>query len=173
MSSINIILIAVLIGLFVVDVSNAWLLWTDHLIYWWALIVFVLNVLLIKALDYAYWIQRIFVFFVLHFSVYVSSRSLGWGDVSTIALIAVVWNIANSVVMFYIPMLTSRGWIVPQDYQYRLTSNITMLCTNIVILTTLPLSGQLIFSLIFVYAWVQVFLMIYDVSVMRKAMMVS
>lgn len=172
LSTLNVAIIIILMILFTIDISTTWINWFNHLIYRWAIICFIINTVILKILDYGYLIQRISVFFVLHFALYISAWWFWWWDLLTIALLAVIWNIINSIMIQYTPALSMiyiwRYVLSSSDYRYWIMSNVVMLVINVIIIAMLPISGQILFSLIFLYLWLQIFLMIYNISHISK-----
>lgn len=129
-----------------------------ELLYRLSIILFMVNFIIIKKVDFYYKIQRVLVFFIINFAIYLSllniSHLLNWND-SSIALIATCRNIANSVAIFYSRDMYHQSNIKKADYYYRTVANIIAMIINIVLIARLDIAGELKFALITIYVGVQ------------------
>lgn len=175
----NVILILTQILLFIVHIySNPWedILYYE-IFYWVSIIMFFSNFILLKFVDYYYYIQRIFVFFVINFGIYLSVINLFWGsefmwdDYLYITIIWIVWNILNNFAIFASKPLKEKGFLYTEDYYLWILSNFWALLVNIYFIFRLSiLWGSIFFkvSLSFLYLWIQLFLTFYNIKFIKK-----
>lgn len=167
LSVLNIVLIVSIIGVFFMNLENQRdILW--QLLYWISILLFFVNFILLKSIDYYYNIQRFFVFFIINFSIYLTIISLFGSDYMTLALIGIAWNIFNSMLIFYSDHLRTIKILYQEDYYYRIGANMLALVCNIVFVLKTEIPNQLKFSLIFFYLGLQAFILLYNMKYIRE-----
>lgn len=139
----------------------------SQFLYWLIISFFVGNTLLLKRLGYTSIVQNFFLFLVIHLGMYISFFSYFGGDISSIVLWAVIWNLVTSVFLFYAPQILDRFFGVV-DYWYWIIASIVSFGINVVLLLTTPFPGELIFFLVLLYVGIEGMLLFYGVKHVLK-----
>ncbi len=172
LSVLNIIVILAMMLWFFFNIQESANTWIWELLYWLSIILFVTNFILIKKIDFYYKIQRVFVFFIINFAIYLSLINISYlfnRETTTIALIASVWNIANSIAIFYSNDIFSSTSVKTTDYYYRIAANLLAMIINIVLIARLlEVPGELRFALMTIYIGVQSYLMYYNIQYIKN-----
>lgn len=133
-------------------------------IYRASIILFLISSRLIKKLDFASNLQKLPLFLVITFGVYLSIRTIS--NQNTVALITggVIRNMLTFAWLVRAEDAIRRERIVPRDLWYRIGASSVGALVNCFFLTQLQLSGQIIFSLIFFYAGVVSIMIMYAIK---------
>jgi len=157
---LNIILILVMIIIYIKNI------WKDipnmhERLYRIIIASFVFNVVLLKKVNYSSIIQRLIVFAVINFAIYVSLFSLYDGNISQIVWTALLWNIFCAIVIFYLPKIWIWKYFKKIDYIFWIITTIMAMVLNIVLFHRTDMPGQLLFSIVFLYVGIQAFTLFY------------
>lgn len=158
---LNVLVVVILFGSFVANWSN--MSWVNHLFYWIVISFFVGNVLLLKRIEYTSFFQNLFLFFVIHFAVYVSLFSYFESNIKSIVLWSVVWNIITSLWLFVLPEKYKK-FFTYKDYWYRIVASIMSFLVNVFLLLKSWLAGELIFFLLLLYVGIESMLVFYGIK---------
>lgn len=129
---------------------------------------FVWNVVLLKRINYSSIIQRLIVFAVINFAIYVSLFSLCKGNISQIARSALLWNIFSGILIFYVPKIGIWKYFKKIDYIFWLITTLIAMIINIALFNRTDLPGQLLFSIIFLYVGIQSITLFYATKHISK-----
>ncbi len=163
----NIILIIALIYYYVVNIAGFANI--SHIFYRLIIIIFVMNVLLLKKIWYNSIIQNLVVFLVINFAIYISLFSYFNGDVGAIVSRTILRNIVSATLIFYahkIPLLAKI--FTPIEYTYRLVATVAALVVNIILLRNTTLPGELIFFLVLLYIGLEWMILFYAAKYLQK-----
>jgi len=159
---LNIFLIVALIIYYVMNISNFANM--SHIFYRIIIVLFVINVLLLKKIWYNSIIQNLIVFLVINFAIYASLFSYFNADIWSIASRWIIRNVFSSLAIFYAPkMELFKKILFKIDYSYRLVSALIALIINIILLINTQLPGELIFFLVLLYIGLQGMILYYAV----------
>ncbi len=175
----NVVLIFVQITLFIIHIySNPWnTVFYYEILYWVGIILFFMNFIFLQYIDYYYYIQRIFVFFVINFGIYLSvinlfgGSELMWDKYLYITIIWIVWNILNNFAIFASSPLKEKKFLYTEDYYLWILSNFWALLVNIYFIFRLSILWWSIFfklSLSLLYVWIQLFLTFYNIKFIKR-----
>lgn len=157
---LNILLIVIMIIIYINNIWKAVPIMHERL-YRIIIASFVWNVILLKRVNYSSIIQRLIVFAVINFAIYVSLFSLYNGNISQIARSALLRNIFCGILIFYIPKTWIWKYFKKIDYIFWLITTLLAMVINIALFNRTNLPGQLLFSIIFLYVWIQAITLFY------------
>lgn len=167
MGLINVGLMIAQIALFIIRMQS-WLIGLDSVWFRWGVGFFFGSFLLLRSIGFAYKIQRVMAFILLNFGIYLSIIARFGNDVVYIVGLGIIWTIVNSLAVFQLRFLDPRGVLTSEDVMYWIIgTGLATLC-NIYFMFLLPVSYQLIFSMVFLYVGIQVFLMRYNVASLEE-----
>lgn len=158
---LNVLVVVILFVSFVANWSN--MSWVNHLFYWIVISFFVGNVLLLKRIEYTSFFQNLFLFFVIHFAVYVSLFSYFESNIKSIVLWSVVWNIITSLWLFVLPE-KYKDFFDHKDYWYWIVASIMSFLVNVFLLLKSWLAGELVFFLLLLYVGIESMLVFYGIK---------
>lgn len=164
---LNIILIMIMI---IIYINNIWKVVPvmHERLYRVIIASFVGNVVLLKRINYSSIIQRLIVFAVINFAIYVSLFSLCEGNIAQIAWAALLWNIFSGILIFYIPKIGIWKYFKKIDYIFWLITTLIAMVINIALFNRTDLPGQLLFSIIFLYVGIQSITLFYATKHISK-----
>lgn len=168
---LNMFLVVILIIFYLYHAASIQTLFYQ-IVYWMAIVVFVVNVILSKKLWYSSMIQRLVVFIVINFAIYIWLMAL-FGDISAVAWWWVVWNIISWVMIFYSPKSLIWKIFNKTDYVYWLITILIVMIANIVLLGKTDMPGQLLFFVILLYLGLQGMILFYAIRYIKKLEMVK
>ena len=130
-----------------------------NLWYWWWIVLFLVNVFLLKRIWYASDVSRFALALVANFVLY-SMLLISWSSISNILPFLIVWWFVCQIALFFVDRINiNLFW--EKDYVYwTIVTFIAFVC-NIILLCRVDLPGQFLFSLIFLYVWIELMLMYY------------
>jgi len=163
----NIAIIAALIYYYISHIAG--FAHINHIFYRFVIIVFVLNVLLLKRIWYNSIIQNLIVFLVINFAIYISLFSYFNGDVWAIVWRAILRNIVSASLLFYahrVPLLAKIFTAV--EYSYRLVATVVALVVNIVLMRNTSLPWELIFFLVLLYIGLEGMILFYGAKYVQR-----
>ena len=163
----NTLIIIVLIYLYFKNALS--LKWSiEQLFYWIIMILFIVNVYLLKKIDYTSIIQRLFTYLVINFAIYISLFSAFEGDVWNIVLWWIIWNLISSAVVFRVHKTRLGQYLRKIDYLFWIFATILAMIVNVILLFNTELSAKLLFPIILLYVWVQCMLLYYSLKFVKK-----
>lgn len=166
LSGLNIIIMLTIIFSFF-TVGSPELL-SMQILYRCSIIVFFINFLLVKKIDFNYKLQRYSVFFIIHFAVYLGIAIGAGYQTLTMAMCGIGWSIISSGLIFYSDFMISSGVLQKQDYSYRIGANVVSILINIYLIISLDLPIQLSFSIIFFYIGIGFFLTLQTIKFVKN-----
>lgn len=140
----------------------------DHLFYWLIMVWFIVNVYLLKRINYTSTIQRLLTFLIINFAIYLSLFSAFDGDLWWIMFLAIMRNILSTVMVFYIHKTKIAKYLRKVDYLFWIFSTLLALVVNITLLFQVELAWQLLFPLVLLYVWIQGMAMYYAIKYINK-----
>lgn len=164
---INIILVALLIVVYISWIGEP-VSQTHQILFWLTIVLFTWNVILLKKLWFTSFIQKLVVFTVINFAIYVSLFTFFDMQFGQIAIRWIVRNIVSSLAIFYTPKTSLAKVFLKRDYMYRIWTTLIALLINIILLSKAQIEGQLVFSLIFLYVGLEWMILFYAMKYIRK-----
>jgi hypothetical protein len=164
---INILLIGIMI---IIYINNIWKAVPAMHEWLYRIIIasFVWNVVLLKRINYSSIIQRLIVFAVINFAIYVSLFSLCDGNLAQIVWSALLRNIFCGILIFYVPKIWIWKYFKKIDYIFWLIITLLAMVINIALFNRTNLPGQLLFSIIFLYVGIQAITLFYATKHIAK-----
>lgn len=161
--AINCGLVVITIILYLSNIANT--VSQRHQIVYRAIIgLFVTTALILKRIGFTSVMQKVTLFAVINYAIYLTLYTLFDGAMGAITRWAIVWNIVSSIFIFYGPSSFLADILQKQDYVYWIVMTVAGLCINIYLLGLTSLAGQLIFSIVFIYCGVQGLLLYYGIK---------
>jgi hypothetical protein len=163
----NTLIIVVLIYLYFKNALS--LKWSiEQIFYWIIMVLFIMNVILLKKIDYTSTIQRLFTYLVVNFAIYISLFAAFEWDVWSIVIWAIVWNLMSSAVVFRVHKTKIWQYLRKTDYIFWIFATILAMVVNVILLFNTELSAKLLFPIILLYVWVQWMLLYYSLKFVSK-----
>lgn len=167
MSFLNIALITVLMYVFFTPDPNM-ALWLHEVMFWFSIICFFINYMLLRVLWWYHGVQRVVAFFLVTFGVYVTVLHVFGQEAIYLLLFGVAWSVFNAIMIFHTRFFGLHEFFEPEDYRYWIGATLLATLFNIYFITLLPISGQLMFSLWCLYLGVQGVLSWYNIRYVSK-----
>ena len=128
--------------------------------------LFLINTFLLKRIWYASDVSRFALALIANFVLY-SVLLITWSSIETILPFLIVWWFLCQIALFFVDRINiTLFW--EKDYIYRTIVTFIAFVCNIILLCRVNLPGQFLFSLIFVYVWVELMLMYYIVKFLNE-----
>lgn len=159
----NVVLVLAAIAIYALEISGSGDIYVQ-LSYWIIIGLFVLNVVFLKYIWYTSTIQKIAVYGVINFAIYLTLFILFPQEWGNIVGRWIVWNILSGLLLFWIPETSLHMVLQRSDYYYRTGMTILAGFINIFLLTKTVLPLQLIISAILVYAGAQWIILYYAIK---------
>jgi len=137
-------------------------------LFWMIIISFVANVFFLKKSWFTSIYQKLIVFTIINFAIYVSLFSLFNGQFGKIALGWILWNLLSSAMIFLAPKTSLQGILQRRDYLFWLATTLLAMLVNIFLLNKSSIQGQLIFPITLVYLWLQGMILFYALKYVKK-----
>ncbi len=134
-----------------------------QLVYWLIIWLFITTALFLKRIWFTSVMQKVTLFAVINYAIYLTLYTVFDTAIGSIAGWAIVWNIMSSVMIFYGPTSFLSDILHKADYRYWIVMTVLALCFNVYLLWLTSLPGQLVFSIVFVYLWLQGILLYYGI----------
>ena len=157
---INLIIILIQIFIFAKHINYTWNKLIFEIWYWIWIIVFLINFLFLKYLNFYHFIQRIFLFFILNFGIYLTIINIFWKNPLYIAIIWTIWNILNWIIIFFIKYL--KKFFTKEDFYLRIIANLCAFVINIYFINQIKLNLDIKLWIITLYFGLQTFLTYYN-----------
>ncbi len=129
--------------------------------------LFLINAFLLKKNQIFSLISRFAVALIINFSLYISLLVFGDGVKEMLPWL-IARNILCGILVFYTRIPAIKAWFKKTDVIFWLLTSLVAMLLNIMLLMRLSLSGQLIFSLIFFYLWIQGTIAYYVLQLIRN-----
>lgn len=163
----NTLIIIILIYLYFKNALS--LKWSmEQLFYRIIMIWFIVNVYLLKKIDYTSIVQRLFTYLVINFAIYISLFSAFSGDIWNIVIWWIVWNLISSVVVFHVHKTKLWQYLRKIDYLFWIFATILAMIVNVILLINTWLSAKLLFPIVLLYVWIQGMLLYYSLRFVHK-----
>lgn len=163
----NTLIIIILIYLYFKNALS--LKWSmEQLFYRIIMIWFIVNVYLLKKIDYTSIVQRLFTYLVINFAIYISLFSAFSGDIWNIVIWWIVWNLISSVVVFHVHKTKLWQYLRKIDYLFWIFATILAMIVNVILLINTGLSAKLLFPIVLLYVWIQGMLLYYSLRFVHK-----
>lgn len=166
LSWLNIVIILCIIYTFFTVANSGEI--SMQILYRCSIIVFFINFLLLKKINFNYKLQRYSVFFIIHFAVYLGIALAAGYQTLTMALCGIGWSIISSGLIFYSDFIIRRWILQKEDYSYRIWANVVSMLINIYLLISLRLPVELSFSIIFFYLGIGFFLTLQTIKFVKN-----
>lgn len=127
--------------------------------YWLWIALFLINTFLLKRIWYASDISRFSLALIANFVLY-SVLLISWSSIESVLPFLIVRWLLCQIALFFVDRINiTLFW--EKDYIYRTIVTFIATICNIILLCRVNLPWQFLFSLIFVYVWVELMLMYY------------
>lgn len=166
LSGLNIVIILCIIYSFF-TIGNPGMI-SMQILYRCSILVFFINFLLLKKINFNYKLQRYSVFFIIHFAVYLGIALAAGYQTLTMALCGIGRSIISSGLIFYSDFAIRNGVMQKEDYNYRIGANVVSMLINIYLIISLSLPIQLSFSIIFFYLGIGFFLTLQTIKFVKN-----
>ncbi len=164
---LNIALVLGQVVLFLYHINDGVGHW-DYVWFWAWVLLFFGSFILLRSIWFARKLQRIIAFVLLNIALYMTIIALFGNDIIFIVWLWVLRTVINSIVIIQRHFFDVRGILLDEDVSYWiLWIIITSLC-NLYFMIRMPLSFQVIFSMICLYIWIQVVLIRYSYNSLRS-----
>ena len=135
--------------------------------YWGWIILFLINSFMLKK----YWIftvvTRFAVGIIVNFSLYVSLLTFG-ENITDMLPWLIAWNILCWLLIFYTKLPSVRVYIKQADIAFWLVTCLVAMMLNIVLLLRREISGQMAFSMIFLYLGIWGWISYYVIRLIKE-----
>lgn len=140
----------------------------QHWIFRGIIICFIATNIILKYMSIQSIVQKIALYLVVNFAIYVTLFILFGQDIGTIAARWVIWNLSSGLLIFYGPESPIANILKKQDYTIWIAMTIVACIWNIVLMSKTSMPAQLTFSLAFVYMGIQGMILYYGISHIQK-----
>ena len=123
--------------------------------------LFLINIFLLKRIWYASDVSRFALALIVNFILY-SVLLISWSTIESILPFLIVWWFLCQIAIFYVDRINIT-FFTEKDYLYWTVVTFIASVCNIILLCNVDLPKQFLFSLIFVYVWVELMLLYYIV----------
>ncbi len=130
----------------------------NEILYWIWIIIFFINFLLFKKVNWYIILQRFFAFFMINFIVYFTLIDFFWNNYLYLALWWIIWNLFSTIIILFI---WTKKIFDSIDYLNWITVNFIWVFVNIFFLRNLKLNYYLELWIILLYIWL--YLIIYRI----------
>lgn len=134
--------------------------------YWIWITFFLINTFLLKRIDCASNISRFALALIVNF-VFYSLLLLGRSNINSVLPILIIWWFVCQIALFFVDRINIKLFS-NTDYIYRtIVTFIASIC-NIILLFHINLPKQFLFSLIFIYIWIELLLLYYIIKFLHE-----
>jgi len=132
------------------------------------IILFLVNAFFLKKYRIFTVITRFAVVIIVNFSLYISLLTF-WDAITDMLPWLIAWNILCWLLIFYTKLPWVRAYIKQSDIIFwHITSLVAMLLNIVLLLRLEAISGQMVFSLIFLYLWVRGRISYYVIQLIKE-----
>lgn len=167
LSALN-VLIVVLQIFFLWKNMWSWNVALYEISYWLSIVIFFVNFILLKQINFYSFVQRICVFFLINFGIYLTVINNFWSNYMYIVVLGVIWNLLNSFALFGTKYFNLSKIFYVEDYYFWIWSNLMAMAVNCFFLFKLWLQLKISIALLLMYTWFQLFLTYYNVKYLKK-----
>ncbi len=164
---LNIFLIFAQIYLFVLNIWGTDILYYE-IIYWMAILIFFINFILVKRINYYYYLQRIFAFFILNFWIYLTIINIFWESYTYMAIFGIWWSLLSSLILFFTKFLMYKKFFFKEDYYFWILANFITIFVNAYFIYYIDIQFALKTSLILLYVGIWIFITFYNIKYIQK-----
>jgi len=164
---VNTLIILILIYLYFQNALT--LQWSiEQIFYRLVMIGFIVNVFLLKRINYTSIFQRLLTFLVINFAIYISLFSAFKWDIGSIVFLWILRNIVSTMMVFHIHKTKLWEYLRKVDYLFWIFTTMLALSVNIVLLFHTDIVLQLLFPIILLYVGVQGIMLFYSIKYINK-----
>ena len=127
--------------------------------------LFLINTFLLKKIWYATDVSRFSLAFIANFVLY-SILLITWSSIESILPFLIVWWFLSQMALFYVDHIHITLFSDKDYFYWMIATFIASIC-NIILLCCVNLPGQFLFSVIFVYVWIELMLLYYIVKFLQ------
>lgn len=168
LSILNVIFIWIQVYLFWQNIWNDDFLIVYEIIYWVSIWLFIWNYIILKLLNFSSIIQRLFMFLIVNFSIYLTVMNVLWNNTFYIVIIWIAWNLFNSLIIFFSHKIIKRWLLFREDYYFWILANFLAMIANCVFIWKLWFDPRLKLPIIMLYWWVYLFISLYNLKYIDK-----
>lgn len=134
---------------------------------------FIVNVFLLKKINYTSVLQRLLTFIVINFAIYISLFSAFSADIWRIVFLWIIRNMFCAMMVFHIHKTKIWLYLKKIDYLFWIFTTILALIVNVVLLVHTEIEGQLLFPIILLYVWIQAMVLFYSIKYINRIQEIS
>ena len=129
---------------------------------------FVVNVFLLKKIDYTSIVQRLLTFVVINFAIYISLFSAFQWDLWKIVFLWIIRNVFCAMMVFHAHKTQIWLYLKKIDYLFWIFTTILALVVNVILLVQTEIVGQLLFPIVLLYVWIQSMVLYYSIKYVNR-----
>lgn len=129
---------------------------------------FIINVYLLKKINYTSIVQRLLTFLVINFAIYISLFSAFWWNIWSVVFLAIIRNIISTMMVFHVHKTKIGTYLRKIDYLFWIFTTMLALVVNIVLLFHSNLAWWLLFPIILLYVGIQWISLYYSIKYINK-----
>ncbi len=151
---------------FILIINYIWYFWKQMFFYqqflfWVVIVLFISNVYFLRKIWYTSILQKIVLFLIINFVIYVNLFYIFWNDYNNIVIGWIIRNILNSFLLFYFKKKKDQTLFTKFDYIFWLVISLFVMFLNIVFLTKTTMSWDLLFPVVLLYFGLQSMVLFY------------
>ncbi len=166
--ALNIITIFIQIFIFIKTLHTNSNILENEFFYWGSIVIFFINFLILKYLNFYHLIQRIFFFFILNFWIYLSIINIFWKNYLSISIYWISRNLLNSFLIFLTSNLLKKHILIYEDIFFWILANLLAIPINIYFLFKTNLFYDLKLAILWIYIWIQLILVYYNFKFLKN-----
>ncbi|WP_231178591.1 hypothetical protein [Candidatus Absconditicoccus praedator] len=139
-----------------------------EILYWLGILVFFINFILLKLIDYYYYIQRIMAFFVINFGIYLTILNIFGQDYFYIVVIGILRSIIGSLLIFFSKSFIYKKLLFREDYYFWILANGMAMLLNVYFIFLLDINNALKINFILLYVGLWIFMTFYNIKFLEK-----
>lgn len=139
-----------------------------EMFYWFSILMFFINFVLMKLINYYYSLQRIFSFFILNFWIYLTIINIFGENYFYIVLFWIGWNLFNSLIIFVSKRLFLSEILKKEDFYLWIFANFLAVLVNIYFIYLLDIALDTSIYIITMYIWMWFFVTFYNIKYIEK-----
>lgn len=139
----------------------------DFIWLWAWVILFWASFVLLRSIWFSYKLQRVVAFVVINLALYLTIIAVFGNNIIYIVGLGIIWTVVNALLVMQHRVLDVYNYLTKKDYFYRIIWIGAISLCNIYFMIRLPLSLQLVFSLICFYIGIQAFMIRYALRAIK------
>lgn len=164
----NLILLIIIEGIFLSGLITQNMIMHSVFYFLW-IALFLINSYLLKKNLFVSKISSFAIAFVINLFIYSLLLYGGRENIWWIMPLLIIWSIFCKIALFYLNRFQKYFLFDKQDYYYWTIISCISSGINVILLSQLSIPGQLLFFLIFIYWWLELFLIYYILKILKNS----